>query len=258
MSAQALASPTVVPTTLNEMVNPSRELKFDDFSYWIGVDPAHSPKGDYFGTTVHALPEVISDPWVPITVYLDEKRGQRMTSSFQDLLSGPCEQFSRFKKLCIDSTHDVTFAEQLEDLFPRRVRAVHMTQAWNEGMYYDAYTMLRLGYQFTGDTVNASFNRRMATLRQQVRRQRLVRTSTGKIRIDHHPREHDDLLVSWMLPFPDMLKYMRKRRGGMKAEAAEASGRASYDPIMDTWHAASGHDGTLMEGAAGKVRSGWL
>lgn len=208
-----------------------------DFRKFLGLDPARSR--DWFGKAIAVLPRVRTYPkWLPLLVWVGRHRGKKMPVAFRDIVydveeGGRLSHFRDFEHVVVDSGHDPTFAENLEERWPSRVTALKMTSPLNEAIYRTTYLWFRLGGSIPGHTGDAELDRSLDETRREFERLNLELTPSGRIKVDHHYNEHDDLAKAAMYALYKPMTIVRAVLGGLRAQAAVASGRAAHpDPLM--------------------------
>ena len=237
----------------------SDEISIDQFTTHYGIDPARSR--DWFTRTVTALSRVVTQPiWLPQIVHMDRHRGMRMPDALRDLTSsmepgGACERFAGFTSMCIDATHDPTLAETLEERYPARVEAFIYTQKSKEALYRDMWLWFQLGGRLPGKTGSRAFDECIRLARVEIERMRLEVMPNGKLRVDHHPGEHDDLVDSIMLSLRKPMQIVRRKLGGIRAVARAASGNWREDPLLAT--IADRARGPYVDGTMGGRAKRW-
>jgi len=217
-----------------EAINPAHFYKS------AGIDPAR--RRDWFAKSVFALSRVQTDLWVPMLVWLDRHRGVRMPVAYREIVhefgdNGPLtRRFGRFDHMCIDATHDPKFAEDLEEMWPGRVEGLHITSEARERMLRTTWLWFRLGGALPGRTGVDAFDHCVAEARREMERLELKLTPNGKMKVDHHYSEHNDLADAMMLGLLWPMDRVRRLLGGsQRAMCAPATNEAfNDDPLMRT------------------------
>ena len=240
------------PATLAELAtwkfNPAH------WRFFIGVDPARAPDGDWYAVSVNGVPVWPSiTPWHPILFWCGERRGLNMVDAARDLVSGPLSRFRSFHTMIIDRTHDAGTADMLAERYPRRIEAPQWTSELKEMMWKDYYMCLKNGRNYPGKTIDERLNRSVSRLREQVDRYQVSLTPTGKIKLSHRKKEHDDLLDADMMSVSRALRFMQKVRiqagegGAMVGHAPEPEERliGDYGNAMARMYANMAEDSLL-------------
>jgi hypothetical protein len=189
----------------------------DDYELFIGMDPAII--GDYFGICVHALPNEISDTWLPFLLYLGKLQKGNYTSTWNELTNGILSKYQNFRALNIDYTNEKTLADRLEESYGEdRIKKTPFTKGeagTKMQMAQTAKTFLDNGYKFPDHNKieNPIIRDNVRTLKQQIITEQILLNPDGSIKFEHKGK-HNDLLHAWMLSLDVTNEYMVSKLGG--------------------------------------------
>ena len=193
-----------------ECNGPIDEKPIERFVY--GLDPAS--KNDYFGIVVHAVPAY--DPRIP---YVPELRTVRNLTHIPfdrmfDVLRN--DMFPRYPpaQIVTDYTNEKTFTEMLiRDYGEYRVEAIRFSMENKKMLKDDGYSIIKQGYKFPNP--NKIKDKRIAEwvseLMNQLLREQLIITGSGKETFGKPTGEHNDLATAWELSIHGCLKMILRK-----------------------------------------------
>lgn len=218
------------------------------WAFYVGLDPARAPKGDYFGVSVNGLPLKVTDPWFPVPLWASEVRGMRIIDALRDLFGegGALWPFRNFKRVVIDETHDPTAAEILEERYESKVTRFKYTVLSKESLWKDYYRLFKLGRRYPGKVKDPRLAEVWARMRRQAERWQLNFTESGRIKLDHHSREHDDLLEADMLSCWGAFRDMHAAAAMNPADVAVDGGSVTPRGLLSQRELATRDYGQMM------------
>lgn len=218
----------------------SREYDPRDWLHFIGVDPARAPGGDWFAAAVGGLPRRPTRPWYNVPFWVGQVQGTNLVDVFASLTTGPLRRFKSFHTMAIDDSHDYTFTDLMAKRYTRRVMPIKYTSHAKEDMWKLHYLMHKIGRMYPGQTMDQRLNENMAILRRQIDRAEVSFLPSGKLRVSHRKKEHDDALDADVMQCYASYRYMRmyamkgtahvaRARGAPSRQASPASAAAAAD-----------------------------
>lgn len=192
----------------------------DDYELFIGMDPAII--GDYFGISVHALPNEVPEDtttWLPLLIYLGKLQKGNYSSTWDELTKGVLSKYQNFRAINIDYTNEKTLADRLEEAYGEdRVKKTPFTKGEAGTKMQMAKTskmFLDNGYTFPDHNKinNPILRDNVRTLKQQIINEQILLNPDGSIKFEHKGK-HNDLLHAWMLSLDITNEFMVSKLGG--------------------------------------------
>lgn len=202
-----------------------------DWMHFVGVDPARAPDGDWFAAVVGGLPRRPTMPWYNVPFWAGEVRGTNLVDVFASLTTGPLRRFRNFHALAIDDSHDYTFTDLMQKRYQRRVIPVKFTTHGKEDLWKLHYLMHKIGRQYPGQTMDERLNANFTKLRQQVDRAEVTFLPSGRLRVSHRKKEHDDFLDADVLQCYASFITMRKQAMRGTSHVARVGAAPRRDPV---------------------------
>lgn len=199
--------------------------------YVYGLDNAS--KFDYFGIIVHELPTDYTKDTTPDLVTLRKLSRIPYDEMFEILTD---ELFPKYPPIQIvaDYSNEKTFTDFLErDFGKNRVTKIPFTLPTKQMLKDDGLTMLEMGYSFPNPALieDPQIAQWVKELIQQLKREQIIITKSGRITFDHPQGEHNDLAIAWELSIHGCLQYILKK--GTRPIIAGANPHVSKSSYID-------------------------
>lgn len=208
---------------------------YDPRNWWhfIGIDPARAPDGDWFAAAVGGLPRRPTRPWYNVPFWAGQVRGTNLVDVFASLTTGPLRRFRSFHTMALDDTHDYTFTDLMAKRYLRRIMPLKLTTHGREDIWKLHYLMHKIGRLYPGRTNDERLNMAFTTLRQQVDRAEVTFLPSGRLRVSHRKKEHNDLLDADAFQCYASYKVMRQvaMRGTAHVARALPAGERPPPPV---------------------------
>jgi hypothetical protein len=177
-----------------------------------GLDNAS--KNDFFGIVVHEIPAFDKNKaYLPDLVTL-----RKLTHIPYDKMMEILTQdlFPRYPPLEIvsDYSNEKTFTDFLvRDFGKQRVTPIPFTIPNKQMLKDDGLNILTQGYEFPNPALieDPQIKQWVMELMQQLKREQVIHTPTGRITFDHPSGEHNDLAIAWELSIHGCIKHILKK-----------------------------------------------
>ena len=177
-----------------------------------GLDNAS--KNDFFGIVVHEIPEF--DPkqtYLPDLVTLRKLTHIPYDKMFEILSQ---DLFLRYPPMMIvaDYSNEKTFTDFLiRDYGKQRVTPISFTIPNKQMLKDDGLNILTMGYEFPNPALieDPQIQEWVSELMQQLKREQVIHTPTGRITFDHPANEHNDLAIAWELSIHGCIQAILKK-----------------------------------------------
>jgi hypothetical protein len=176
--------------------------------YVYGLDNAS--KMDFFGIVVHELPIDYEESTTPDLVTLRKLTHIPYDEMFEILTQ---ELFPKYPPIQIvaDYSNEKTFTDFLErDFGKNKVMKINFTIPSKQMLKDDGLSILEMGYEFPNPAMieDPQIAKWVMELIEQLKREQVIFTKSGKISFDHPEGEHNDLAIAWELSIHGCLQYI--------------------------------------------------
>lgn len=177
-----------------------------------GLDNAS--KNDFFGIVVHEIPEFKKDVnYLPDLVTL-----RKLTHIPYDKMMEILTQdlFPRYPPLLVvsDYSNEKTFTDFLvRDFGKQRVTPIPFTIPNKQMLKDDGLSILSQGYEFPNPALiqDPQIRQWVVELMEQLKREQVIHTASGRITFDHPANEHNDLAIAWELSIHGCIQFILKK-----------------------------------------------
>lgn len=201
--------------TMDEML--ARPWNPREWLTYIGVDPARAPGGDWCAVVAGGIPRKPTAPWYNVPLWAGQVRGTNLIDVFASLMVGPLRRLRNFRAMGIDDTHDYSFTDMASKRYQRRVVPIKFQSAQKDDMWKIHWMMHKMGRRYPQHTSDPRLNEVWEIARHQMERHQVSFTPTGKIRLHHGKKGHDDVLDADLMQC--WLSYQDMRRIAMRGTA---------------------------------------
>lgn len=177
--------------------------------YIWGLDPAS--KNDFFGIVVHELKNK-----TPKLRAINQLRHTSFDRLYDYLVKDMAIRYPPYY-IVIDYSNEKTFADMLMKRYTRRVETISFTTDNKLMLKEDGLSVLKQGYKFPNPAkiLEPTAAKYVTELMQQLKREQMLQTRTGKTTFDHPSGQHNDLAIAWELSIHGCLKYMNAGGGSL-------------------------------------------
>lgn len=174
--------------------------------YIYGLDPAS--KLDYFGIVIHQLP--LGRQPIPRLVELQAITHTSYLAVFDRLTKDLFRKYPPYF-IVIDYNTEKTISEVLQrDYGKNRIEMMSFGNETKNQLKDDGLAILKQGYEFPEPMLQKNQQQRklVTELIEQLKREQMLFTRSGKLTFDHPTGQHNDLAVAWELSVHGCLKFM--------------------------------------------------
>jgi len=174
-----------------------------------GLDNAS--KHDFFGIVVNEIP--LFDPtenYLPDLITLRKLTHIPYDKMFDILTT---ELFPKYPplKIVADYSNEKTFTDFLiRDFGKQRVIPINFTIPNKQMLKDDGLNILSQGYEFPNPSLieDVQIRQWVIELIEQLKREQVIHSPSGKVTFDHPQGDHNDLAIAWELSIHGCLEYI--------------------------------------------------